>query len=192
MSEPHVARPRGETRQRILDTALRLFAERGYAGTSVRDIAVELGITKAAVHYHFSAKEQIVVALLRPFLQQFAGVVEDLADSGRDPRRLLLGVRDVLVDSGPLLSVMSRDPSVAAASGELQADVEAVALRMGEVLAGPGAGAARRLRAHCALGAFFAGWDTAYRGLPGTPPGVVADAELEVVLSAAIAALGPA
>jgi len=39
----------GDTRQRIIDIALELFATRGYAGTSMRDIAAELGVTKAAL-----------------------------------------------------------------------------------------------------------------------------------------------
>jgi len=43
----------GDTRQRIIDIALELFATRGYAGTSMRDIAAELGVTKAALYYHF-------------------------------------------------------------------------------------------------------------------------------------------
>ena len=63
MTQPTTTRHRGDTRQRILDTALRRFAEQGYAGTSIRDLAEELGLTKAAVHYHFAAKEQIVLAL---------------------------------------------------------------------------------------------------------------------------------
>jgi len=42
-----------QRRQRILDIALELFATRGYAGTSMRDIAAELGVTKAAPYYHF-------------------------------------------------------------------------------------------------------------------------------------------
>ncbi|MCW2614358.1 MAG: transcriptional regulator, TetR family [Frankiales bacterium] len=188
---PVAGRPRGETRQRILDTALALFAEHGYAGTSIRDIADELGVTKAAVHYHFAAKEQIVLALLEPMLAQFAEVVERQAQAPTGPRDLLLGVREVLVESGPLLSVLASDPSVAGPGAGLHAEVHALAARTAEVLAGPGASSARLLRAHCALGGFYAGWDTSFRGLTGTAAGVVDDDELEVVLDAALAALGP-
>jgi hypothetical protein len=42
-----------DTRARILDAARTLFAERGYAGTSMRDLADALGMTKAALYYHF-------------------------------------------------------------------------------------------------------------------------------------------
>lgn len=52
------------TRERILRAALRLFAEHGYGATSMREIAEQLGITKAALYYHFDSKEDIVRALL--------------------------------------------------------------------------------------------------------------------------------
>ena len=44
---------RTDTREQIRRLALQLFAERGYDGTSLREIADRLGITKAAVYYHF-------------------------------------------------------------------------------------------------------------------------------------------
>ena len=51
------------TRDRILDVALDLFIDQGYDGTSLRQIADRLGITKAALYYHFEAKEDILMAL---------------------------------------------------------------------------------------------------------------------------------
>ena len=50
------------TRQQILATAQRLFAERGYDATSLQMIADEMGLTKAAVYYHFRAKNEILQA----------------------------------------------------------------------------------------------------------------------------------
>ena len=44
----------GATRGRILDVALELFSRRGYEGTSIRDIAERMELTKAAVYYHLS------------------------------------------------------------------------------------------------------------------------------------------
>lgn len=54
---------RGNTRQRIQDIALELFAARGYEKTSLREIAEHLGVTKAALYYHFKTKEDIVISL---------------------------------------------------------------------------------------------------------------------------------
>jgi AcrR family transcriptional regulator len=51
------------TRERILDVALELFNEKGYDGTSLREIAERLGVTKAALYYHFERKEDILLEL---------------------------------------------------------------------------------------------------------------------------------
>ena len=61
---------RTNTREQIRAVALEMFAERGYAGTSLREIAERLGVTKAAVYYHFSTKEDILASLLEDFLAQ--------------------------------------------------------------------------------------------------------------------------
>jgi AcrR family transcriptional regulator len=52
-----------DTRERILDVALDFFTEQGYDGTSLRQIAERLGVTKAALYYHFESKEDILMAL---------------------------------------------------------------------------------------------------------------------------------
>ncbi|MEU6847015.1 TetR/AcrR family transcriptional regulator [Streptomyces sp. NPDC046716] len=54
---------RGDTRQRIQDVTLELIAEQGYEKTSLREIAERLGVTKAALYYHFKTKEDILVSL---------------------------------------------------------------------------------------------------------------------------------
>ncbi len=57
----------GDTRERILKVANELFIEQGYEGTSLREIADRLDITKAALYYHFRSKEEILATLLEPF-----------------------------------------------------------------------------------------------------------------------------
>ncbi|MFI9269478.1 TetR/AcrR family transcriptional regulator [Kitasatospora sp. NPDC052896] len=52
--------PRSDTRARIIAVALDLFAEQGYEKTSLREIADRLGVTKAALYYHFKTKDDIV------------------------------------------------------------------------------------------------------------------------------------
>jgi AcrR family transcriptional regulator len=49
-----------ETRQKLLDTAERLFSEHGYAGTSLRQIIAEAGVNLAAIHYHFGSKDDLL------------------------------------------------------------------------------------------------------------------------------------
>lgn len=50
----------GDTKERIMETALKLFAEKGYLGTSMNDIAKQLGFTKAALYKHYTSKQEIL------------------------------------------------------------------------------------------------------------------------------------
>ncbi len=57
-------RRRGDTRVRIQQIALERFTDNGYDQTSLREIAEDLGVTKAALYYHFKTKEEILDSLL--------------------------------------------------------------------------------------------------------------------------------
>ena len=46
------------TKERILEEALRLFSQNGYMGTSMNDIAAKLGVTKAALYKHYESKQE--------------------------------------------------------------------------------------------------------------------------------------
>jgi AcrR family transcriptional regulator len=81
--EPPPAIPRNDTRSRIRAVALELFAEQGYEKTSLREIAERLGVTKAALYYHFKSKEAIVYSLLE---DHFAEVDALIAWGRRRPR----------------------------------------------------------------------------------------------------------
>ena len=65
-----------ETREEILRVALQLFTEKGFEGTSTRDISAALGITKSSLYYHFPNKEAIVASLMA----QRRYEVDDLVD----------------------------------------------------------------------------------------------------------------
>ncbi len=71
-----MSRPRNDTRERIQQIALRLFTEKGYDKTSLREIAAQLGVTKAALYYHFTSKEQIVESIM----QDSQTAVDELID----------------------------------------------------------------------------------------------------------------
>ncbi len=53
-----------QTRQAILDAALKLFAENGYYGTSLRDIATAVGVRESALYHYFPGKEARFEALI--------------------------------------------------------------------------------------------------------------------------------
>lgn len=68
--------PRGDSSEpQVVAAALRLFAERGVAGTSLQMIADELGVTKAAIYHRFHTKEQIVLAVLAPAFEEFGALL---------------------------------------------------------------------------------------------------------------------
>jgi AcrR family transcriptional regulator len=63
------------TRARIQQVALDLFAEKGYEATSLREIAEQLGVTKAALYYHFKTKDEIVESLAEDWISQVRELV---------------------------------------------------------------------------------------------------------------------
>ncbi|UNS99816.1 TetR family transcriptional regulator [Streptomyces tubbatahanensis] len=68
------------TRERILREAERLFVERGYHATALQEVADRVGITKAALYYHFSSKAQILGDLLDPMTNELEQVLTDALD----------------------------------------------------------------------------------------------------------------
>src|SRR5580704_11940240 len=61
--------PRVDTKQRILDSAERLFATHGFEGTSLRTIIADAQVNLAAIHYHYHSKEALLDAVLARRLQ---------------------------------------------------------------------------------------------------------------------------
>jgi AcrR family transcriptional regulator len=95
--------PAPTTRERIPQVALRLFAEKGYEATSMREIAEHLGITKPALYYHFDSKEAIVRELLRELHGQVAELVSWAQQQEVTPglrREVLLRWSDIMQANG--------------------------------------------------------------------------------------------
>lgn len=68
------------TKDRILDVAMVQFTEKGYDGTSLREIAEQVGMTKAAIYYHFASKADIFRALHTRLLQFGGSAIEEMTD----------------------------------------------------------------------------------------------------------------
>lgn len=105
-------RRRGNTRQRIQDVALELFAEQGYEKTSLREIAERLDVTKAALYYHFKTKEEIIVSLFEDLTKP----IEELIDWGRRQPHTLATKQEIvrrysqtLTDAAPLFRFMQEN-----------------------------------------------------------------------------------
>jgi len=69
------------TRDTILDVAQELFTEQGYERTSLREIAERVGVTKAALYYHFASKEELIRALLEPMAEMELEFVQDMPEA---------------------------------------------------------------------------------------------------------------
>jgi TetR/AcrR family transcriptional repressor of nem operon len=87
-TSPTVA-DRPGTRESILDVAERLVQQRGYNGFSFADVAAELGVTKAALHYHFETKGALGHSLIERYRDRFgAGLAAIDASALAPPERL--------------------------------------------------------------------------------------------------------
>jgi len=114
-----------ETRAELLDAAMKVLLEKGYAGTRVSEIAREAGVSSGAIYNHFASKTELLTAAIE---EQSPNAISDLMGSG-DPAtvldafatigRLLPEGRNVL---GPtlleLIATSTRDPEVAAVVGD--------------------------------------------------------------------------
>ncbi|MEV6777680.1 TetR/AcrR family transcriptional regulator [Streptomyces syringium] len=91
---------RSNTRQHIQEVARDFFMERGYEKTSLREIADELGVTKAALYYHFRTKEDILVSLF----SDVGIALDELIFWGRQQPRSLAVKRELLDRSSVIFS----------------------------------------------------------------------------------------
>ncbi|MGW8972168.1 TetR/AcrR family transcriptional regulator [Streptomyces platensis] len=120
---------RAEARTRIEDTAARLFAERGFAGTTIGEIAAEAGLSKPMLYRHFDSKQELHLALLERHRDELAAApVRELLHGAGDLDTRMTAMYDAwfgYVESHPYTwRMMFRDTTgdaeVAAFHRELQ------------------------------------------------------------------------
>ena len=82
-------------RERIIEEAVKLFYARGFTGTTLDDIAAELGVTKPFIYTHFRSKVELLAALCTPTIEMSLAAVENAAKlSGRPTERLHRAIVD--------------------------------------------------------------------------------------------------
>ncbi|MGV8978894.1 MAG: TetR/AcrR family transcriptional regulator [Cellulomonas sp.] len=186
----------GTTRERILAVALELFGRQGYAGTSIRDIADRMAMTKAAVYYHFPSKENLLADILDPAMTRVVGVLAAAGPvtTAAHRRALVTALVDVIGDVGPQVVVMLSDPAVGAHVRGLTG-ADALPQKVGAALLGPlptdpREAADARLRAACAVACLPAGIVAWRREHPGAS--TLDDATKAVLVQVVLAVLdGP-
>jgi len=104
-----------DTRQRLIDIAVRLFTRHSFAGTSLQMIADEIGFTKAAVYHHFHTREELLGAVVEPLVRELERIIETAEALRSRPARaehMLSGYVDLVVRNRGLMSVLAGDPGV--------------------------------------------------------------------------------
>jgi TetR/AcrR family transcriptional regulator, cholesterol catabolism regulator len=132
-----VAAPAGrgeETRERILDTAIALFGERGFEACTMRDLATEVGIKAPAIYNHYASKEDVLAAAMEHIAGRFfcslAAVLEDEPIEGwletivKHHVRFLLGHRRLARANEVLINAPGRAQVLPHAAYERLAGVE--------------------------------------------------------------------
>lgn len=124
-----------DTRRRILESAAEVFVEHGYAGASMRDIAEGLGITKAALYYHFTSKEDLLDGLVQPVMQELADFVAEVESGAYPTPEILRGFLDIVVTGVPAILPLMVDPGAREAV-KSRYDLAALVRRLEATVAG--------------------------------------------------------
>lgn len=82
-----------DTRERLIRAAAQLFAEKGYEGASVKELAHEAGVNVSLVSYHFGGKEGLFKACLEQFGKQGLGIAERILTPPNSPEELQIRLR---------------------------------------------------------------------------------------------------
>ena len=108
-----------DIREGILDVAEVLFATRGFAATSVREIAGQVNVTPAMVHYYFGSKKRLLQSVMERALEPMAGAVAAIEQHGEAPLRdLTQGLFALAVEHPFLPQLITRE--VFLPGGQLQ------------------------------------------------------------------------
>jgi len=164
-NRPHAdARSRGDTRARIQQVAVELFTEHGYEGTSLREIAERLGVTKAALYYHFRSKEDIV----RSLVEDFYGQIDALIAWGRAQprtdeirREIICRYVRIVAEGDQAFRMLHQNQAAVNTMASAKSRGELFKERMYslvELLTEPDAPVQERVRAAMTLGGISVGW----------------------------------
>jgi AcrR family transcriptional regulator len=150
------------TRERILDVAQDLFTDQGFDGTSMREIAQRLNISKPAIYYHFASKEEILMALhmrLHEFGQAALARLADQTVTLELWGSLLDEVLDQMVAQRKIFLMHERNQAALEKLHRKDHDDEHddIQQRFRQALTDPSLSLRDRVRMACSLGVVFGG-----------------------------------
>ena len=146
------------TREAILETAANLFTIKGFAATSMSDLAENLGLSKAAIYHHFESKESILHNLLESTntdLEDLLSKLEDFPPSKATTRKILQMFAEFVFSHRRVARlVLSEMPDEMKAQGPQS---HTCMLRLHRLLAGKKSTAESNIRARVAIGIIASG-----------------------------------
>jgi AcrR family transcriptional regulator len=157
------ARSRSDTRARIQQVAVELFTERGYESTSLREIAERLGVTKAALYYHFRSKEDIIESLVQDFHEQMDELIAWARlqpRTAQSRRQILVRYMGIVAERDQVFRMLHQNQAVLNTPATALHTLKRAPQQLAEVLSGPSAELRDRVRAMMTLGAISIGWMT--------------------------------
>ena len=86
------------TKEKILEEALKLFAQSGYMGTSMNEIASRLGVTKAALYKHYSSKQEILDSIVERMNQMDAKRAKEYEMPDGDMEDVIAGYKNIALE----------------------------------------------------------------------------------------------
>ena len=92
--ERESVRPEGHIREELMRAALKMFTQRGYAATTVRELVKEAGVTKPALYYYFGSKEGLFLELMRTHFSRLEAVVDVYRQGEGTVRKRLTAMLD--------------------------------------------------------------------------------------------------
>jgi len=126
-----------ERREQLIDVGRRLFAERGFEGTSVEEIAAKAGVSKPVVYEHFGGKEGLYAVVVDREMQQLLDMVTS-ALTGGHPRELLeqaaFALLDYIEQSTDGFRILVRDSPVAQSTGSFASLISDIATQVEHIL----------------------------------------------------------
>jgi AcrR family transcriptional regulator len=170
--------------RRIARLALDRFRVGGFVGTSIADLAGALGVSKAAIYYHYRSKDALLHRLIDPVLDAIDACIQDHTTPARTPRQMLGAYLAVLIAHREVVPLIATDVAVLN-HPTIGPRLRAQNQQLRALLTTADTSVAARLRAEAALGGIW-------RPLIAEPPLDLTDpAHQRILIDAAVAALQP-
>ncbi len=134
------------TRDRLQEVALELFVRQGFSHTTLQDIADRLGVTRAAVYYHFATKADLIRSLVQPAVDDVDAFLTEAARRDLAPRELLERFFDLTYTHRLIFLALTSDPT-GLADADAEDWVPRLAAQFQLLLAGPEPSERQRIRA---------------------------------------------